>query len=53
MNELLQQLYGRYAPDEYNQETLNYIAENYTDPEDFVKDFYAKHAPGVLDYKKM
>lgn len=53
MNELIAQLYSKYAPEKYNQETLDYIQNTYTNPEDFVQSFYDKYAPGTLDEEKM
>jgi len=46
MEELIIDLYNKYAPGQLSQDKINYIKTNYGgDMESFVKDFYGKYAP--------
>jgi len=43
---LIKDLYGTYAPEEYSDDKVKYVKENYKNELDvFVKDFYGKYAP--------
>ena len=43
--ELVRDLYGKYAPDQDVDKKLQYISENDYGVDEFVKDFYGKYAP--------
>ena len=50
MEELIRNLYLKYAPDKDIEEQLRYIQQKYgNDVTTFVSDFYAKYAPGKLN----
>ena len=54
MNELITDLYTKYAPDKDINEQLKYIDDNYgNDLETFVYDFYSKYAPEKLNQETL
>jgi hypothetical protein len=56
MNEvelLVRDLYGKYAPNNFSEDKISYVKENYENPEDFVRDFYGKYAPEEYSEDKM
>ena len=56
MNEielLVRDLYSKYAPNDFSEDKISYVKENYKNPEDFAKDFYGKYAPEEYSEDKM
>jgi hypothetical protein len=49
---LVQDLYAKYAPDEYSEEKVQYVKDNYSDPNEFARDFYGKYAPNEYSEEK-
>ena len=50
---LVKDLYAKYAPNEYSDDKLQYVKDNYSSGEEFAKDFYAKFAPSEYSEEKM
>ena len=42
---LVRDLYNKYAPNEFSEDKIKYVNDNYENTEDFIKDFYGKYAP--------
>ena len=51
---LVKDLYGKYAPNQFSEDKVEYVRDNYKDDVDvFIRDFYGKYAPKDFNEDKL